>query len=145
MSFSDSLSNVTLELSQTLNRSSPRKFKTSSNYVQSDITNRSFNFQVPEKDTTTKSVQSPRKEVAVAQNVNNESDNMSLMKLDDSPVKQSIDRTVLADLEKYLLEKDTNCGKNSNIPVLEPPPQHSKISKKNGIGSELAKLDNGKL
>lgn len=140
-------SNSTFELSQTLNRSSPRKPKTNTNYVQSDITKRNFNFPLPEKDTNiavSKSIPVVQKDIAMAVGQSNLESDLSLMKLDDSPAKKQIDETFLADLEKLLLEKDTSSHTADNIPILEPPPQHTKNMKKSTVGNGLAKVENGK-
>lgn len=153
-SSSSSSSNIVNEFSQKINNTatsnSNRNLGCSTNYVQSDITNRGINytkFSGPEKDSTvavSKCISAVQKDVAVPLTIKSNKENDELVasmlsvKLSDTS-KKTFDGKFLMDLEKYLLGKE----KSSDIPVLDPPPIQSKSAKKNeATVMSLLKTDN---
>ncbi|XP_060529432.1 activated Cdc42 kinase Ack isoform X2 [Cylas formicarius] len=115
--------------------------KAGTSYVASDISNRGLNY-IRSGVATSKGVKSPQK--GIVGPVANEQliTSVSLMKLDDSPTKKRTEGSFLADLEKYLLGKESG---TTDIPLIAPPPQgHSKnVEKEKEIGAQvLPKVQN---
>lgn len=106
----------------------------------------------PSQETSTKvavskSVNTIQKDIATAVNQNSNTtqieNGISLIKLNDSPTKQSSDGKYLAELEKYLLGPEP---KNNEIPILAPPPQQLRpVTKCNDFSppKNLQKVQNG--
>ncbi|KAJ8918631.1 hypothetical protein NQ315_013137, partial [Exocentrus adspersus] len=122
------VSELTQKINNTVTSNFNRNLSCTTNYVQSDISNRGINYvksSLLEKDTNvavSKSVLAVQKDIAIPVtnklNENGEKGlgSMSSLKLTDSP-KKTFDEKCFVELEKYLLGKD-----KFDIPVLDPPP-----------------------
>uniref|UniRef100_A0A6P7FVY8 non-specific protein-tyrosine kinase n=1 Tax=Diabrotica virgifera virgifera TaxID=50390 RepID=A0A6P7FVY8_DIAVI len=129
---------------QNLLESSPcRNAEPKANYVQGDISNRSFNYfktDITEKDMntiTSKQTSTAQKNLTSSFNKtdNNLENDLLLLKL-ESPEKKEDQKKFLAELEKCLL------GKDSEIPVLDPPQPVRKEKKSNEVAGAFPKVQN---
>ncbi|XP_072382085.1 activated Cdc42 kinase Ack isoform X1 [Diabrotica undecimpunctata] len=129
---------------QNLLESSPSKnAEPKANYVQGDISNRSFNYfrtDITEKDSnivTSKQTSAAQKNLTSSFNKtdNNLDNDLLLLKL-ESPEKNEDQKKFLAELEKCLL------GKDNEIPVLDPPQPVRKEKNSNGVAGAFPKVQN---
>lgn len=88
------------------------------NYVLGDISNRGLNYGVKPEIAKSKSVTSPKKNVATAVNaeaVAVVANNLAMMKFDEpQALKKSPEKAFLENLEKYLLTKDYDVKNTTN-------------------------------
>lgn len=91
---------------------------TQTNYVLGDISNRGLNYGVKPEIAKSKSVTSPKKNVATAVNaeaVAVVANNLAMMKFDEPQTqKKSPEKAFLENLEKYLLTKDYDVKNETN-------------------------------
>lgn len=115
---------------------------THTNYVLGDISNRGLNYGVKPEIVKSKSVTSPKKNVATAVNaeaVAIVANNLTMMKFDEpQALKKSPEKAFLENLEKYLLTKDYDVKTTNGVGDLN----NSAIGSVNSlVGSNGSSLD----